>query len=117
MKPDVEKQFLTAVSEVSGRLAGLGLSGPVIEHKGHACFVEFQGRAKTVEFIFGPSDWDVEMFISDSQHRLAFRDLLELPQIDAWVKSSRLQRIGTRSIRNELAWYVDLLEFSLPLLQ
>ncbi len=93
-------------------LADIGLSHLSTEKKG-ATFIEYQGTDDTrVTFMFGPSDWDVEMIIKRNGIKYAFKDLLQIPSIAQWTKDNRyIQETRDRSIADEVGWAVKLLKF------
>jgi len=58
--------------------------------KGFAYFIEYRKENNTrVEFLFGPSDWNIEMIIYTSRGKFAFKDVLNITGVKNWVNSNR----------------------------
>ncbi|MCX6263256.1 MAG: hypothetical protein NTZ47_01770 [Bacteroidetes bacterium] len=109
------EDFLEAINEIEIILLALFFKRHSFFEKGLAYFIEFKKENNTrVEFIFGPSNWDIEMIIYTSKGKFAFRDLLSIPEIVNWVNNNRYKEVSSRNIKNELEWFVDLLRVSLP---
>ena len=63
-------------------------------------------------FMFGPSDWDVEMIIKRNGRKYAFKDLLQIPSIAQWTEDNRyIRETRDRNIADEVGWAVKLLKF------
>jgi len=117
MKDELTKEFLSGINEVQPILLLMNFSQYSFVQKGSSYFISFKKEGTFVDFLFGPSDWDIEMVIHTSNGKFAFKDLLQLPSIADWVDRNRYEQFGGRNIKNELLWYVDLLKFSLPLVE
>ena len=64
----------------------------------------------TIEFLYGPSGFHVEMFLSHHRHpnsRLSLSDLIQYPPIAAWLTSHRLQL--PEGIESEVGLFGELL--------
>jgi hypothetical protein len=107
-----QESFIKIMNDMEKVLADIGLSHLSTEKKG-ATFIEYQGTDDTrVTFMFGPSDWDVEMIIKRNGIKYAFKDLLQIPSIAQWTKDNRyIQETRDRSIADEVGWAVKLLKF------
>lgn len=117
MKSDSQQLFLQAINEVEEILLLIGFKRVFLEKKGYATFIHYKRNDVLVEFMFGPSDWDVEMLIYTSKGKYAFKDLLEIPKISEWVNSNKYKQTNGRSIKDEIAWFIDLLKFALPIIE
>jgi len=109
--------FLNGLIEIQPILSLMFFKKKSFEEKGYAYFVEYQKKETIVLFLFGPSDWGVEMIINTAKKKYAAKDLLQIPEILKWVKENRFEQIGERDIKNELLWFVELLKFSLPYIE
>ena len=110
--------FLEAITEIEPTLSSLLFVKSSYLKKGYAHFVEFTNKELKVEFIYGPSDYDIEMFITISKNKMAFKDLLEIPLVAKWVEENRyIPQNGPRNIKDELLWFIKLLEFFLKFIK
>ena len=87
------------------------------ERKGYAVFTEYNKENTKVEFMCGPSDWHVEMIIVTPKQRYAFKDLLQIPIVDEWVKRNKFSEGNENYIKAEVRYFINLLEFVLPILK
>lgn len=117
MKIESQKLFLQAINDVEEVLLLIGFKQVFLEEKGYATFVQYKRNDVLVEFMFGPSDWDVEMLIYTKKGKYAFKDLLEIPKISEWVNNNRYRQTNGRNIKDEIVWYIDLLKFALPIIE
>ncbi len=109
------EEFLKALNEMEVVLLSLLFKRHSLFEKGLAYYIEYRKENNArVEFLFGPSDWDIEMIIYTSKGRFAFKDLLSIPEINRWVNDNRYKQENGRSVKNELVWLIDLLKVSLP---
>ena len=107
-------EFIEAINEVEIVLLALFFKRYSFFEKGLAYFIEYRKENNTrVEFLFGPSDWDIEMIIYTSKGKFAFKDLLSIPEIISWINKNRYKQENGRNIKNELEWFVNLLKVSL----
>lgn len=116
MTGKLTENFLKGLEDVERLLRVLHFSPKGLHKKGVAYFVQYQRGETIIEFLFGPSDWDVEMIIYTSKGKFAFRDLLNIPSIAQWVNDHRYTQLHERDIHEELLWFVNLLTFSLPMI-
>jgi hypothetical protein len=112
---NLTEEFLEAINEIEIVLLALLFKRHSFFEKGLAYFIEYRKENNTrVEFLFGPSDWAIEMIIYTSKGKFAFKDLLSIPEINSWVNNKRYKQENGRNIQNELEWFVELLKVSLP---
>lgn len=112
---NLKNDFLKALDEIELMLLVLFFKRHSFFEKGEANYIEYRKENNTrLEFLFGPSDWDIEMIIYTSKGKFAFKDLLSVPEINRWVSENRYKQENGRNIKNELQWFVDLLKTSLP---
>lgn len=112
---NLTEDFLEAMKEIEIALLVLLFERHSFLEKGLAYFIEYRKKNNTrIEFLFGPSDWAIEMIIYTSKGKFAFKDLLDIPDIKIWVNNNRYKQKNDRNIKNELEWFIDLLKISLP---
>jgi len=85
--------------------------------KGFAYFAKYKKGDCIVEFLFGPAEYQVEMIIYTSNGKFAFKDLLQIPVINEWVNSNRYKQRNGRNVKDELFWFIELLKYSLPIVE
>ena len=64
----------------------------------------------TIEFLYGPSEFHVEMLLSHNRRpdlRLSLSELIQHSPIQAWMNGHRLQPPG--GIESEVSWFGELL--------
>ncbi len=115
-KDELSEEFLEGIKEAENILLLLHFYPYSFEEKG-AYFFKYKKRDTIVEFFFGPSDWDVEMIIFTVKGKFAFKDLLQIPAIAKWVQDNRYAHQNGRNIKYEILWFIELLKFSLPLIE
>ncbi len=114
IKDKLNEEFLEAVNDIEVVLHALLFKRHSFSEKGLAYFIEYKKENNTVvEFIFGPSNWDIEMIIYSSKGKFAFKDLLSITEVKRWVSDNRYKQKNERNVKNELVWFVDLLKVSL----
>lgn len=117
MMDKLTKEYVDGMKEIDKILSLFGFRQSSLEKKGVAYFIAYKRGETLVQFLFGPPDWDTEMIIYISTEKFAFKDLLQIPAIAKWVDENRYTQENGRSIRNELLWDVELLKFSLPIIE
>ena len=114
IKDKLTEEFLKALNEIETVLLAIFFKRHSFFEKGLAYYIEYRKENNTrIEFLFGPSDWDIEMIIYTSKGKFAFKDLLGIPEINRWVNDNRYKEESERNIKNELLWFVELLNVSL----
>lgn len=118
MKNKLETEFLKALDEIEMVLSSILFKRHSFFEKGVAYYIEYRKQNNTrVEFLFGPSDWDIEMIIYTSKGKFTFKDLLSIQEINKWVNDNRYKQENGRNLKNELLWFVELLKWSLQYLE
>lgn len=118
IKNKLTEDFLKTLNEIEIVFLTLLFKRHSFFEKGLAYYVEYRKENNTsVEFLFGPSDWDIEMIVYTSKGKFAFKDLLSIPEINRWVSDNRYKQENGRNVKNELLWFVELLKVSLPLVE
>lgn len=112
-------EFLKALDEIEIGLLVLFFKKHSFFEKGLAYYIEYRKEINNtrVEFLFGPSDWVIEMIIYTSKGKFAFKDLLEIPAIKKWVIDNKYKEENGRSLKGELVWFIELLKVSLPYIE
>lgn len=115
IKDKLIDDFLKAHIEIETLLQALFFKRNSFFESGLAYYIQYIKQNYTsIEFLFGPSDWDIEMIIYTSKGKFAFKDLLSISEINRWVSDNRYKQESGRNMKNELLWYVELLKVSLP---
>ena len=111
--PTSQELFIKAMNDMETVLTDSGLSHLSTEKKGYATYIDYRGTLDTqVTFMFGPSDWDVEIIIRRKGRKYAFKDLLQIPSVAQWTEDNKYkQKTSDRIIADEVAWFVRLLKF------
>lgn len=114
-KIKLTEEFLKALDEIEIMLLALFFKRHYFFEKGLAYYIEYKKEYNNtrVKFLFGPSDWSIEMIIYTSKGKFAFKDLLSIPEIYNWVDKNRYKQVNDRNVKNELEWFLDLLNVSL----
>lgn len=113
MSTQYQELFIQSVKDIETVLTDIGLSHLSTEKKGYATYIEYKGAHDTrVTFMFGPSDWDVNIVVKRSGKKYEFKDLLQIPSVAHWMKDNKYkQETGNRIIADEVGWFVKLLKF------
>jgi hypothetical protein len=115
IKDKLTEEFIEAINKIEFVLIALLFKRHSFFEKGLSYFIEYIKENNTrVEFLFGPSNWDIEMIIYSSKGKFAFKDLLNIPEVNTWVNDNRYKQEIGRNVENELLWFVNLLKVSLP---
>lgn len=118
IKDKLTEEFLQALKEAEVVLLRLLFKKHSFFEKGLAYYIEFRKENSTrVEFLFGPSEWNIEMIIYTSKGKFAFKDLLNISEVNRWANDNRYKQENGRSIKNELFWFIELLKVSLPMVE
>jgi hypothetical protein len=116
MSDKLTEDFLDGITHLDVELGRLGFNKQPLIKKGFAFFAGYFRNETVVEFLFGPSDWDIEILINTPNGRFSFKDLLLIEPIKKWTEENPYRNDGTRNVKNELLWYLNLLKFSSPYL-
>jgi hypothetical protein len=117
IKDKLTEDFLVGIKEVQNILATMHFYPHSFEEKGAAYFIKYKRGSSIIEFLFGPSDWDVEMIIFTLKGKFAFKDLLQFAVILKWVHDNRYMQANGRNVKNELLWAIKLLKVALPIIE
>ena len=111
--PTSQESFIKAMNEMEKVLTDIGLSHLSTEKKGYATYIEYGGARDTqVTFMFGPSDWNVEIILARNGKTYTFKDLLQIPSVAQWTKDNKYKpETSNRIIADEIGWFVKLLRF------
>jgi len=112
MSTQTQDAFIKSIKDIETELTSIGFLHLSTTKKGHATYVDYKSADNTlVSFMFGPSDWNVEMLLTTKQKKYALKDLLEIPPIAQWTKDNKFQPRTNDKIKDELIWFADLLKF------
>jgi hypothetical protein len=115
-KEKLNEEFLIALSRAEQALTEIGFTRDKYIEKGYAQFVYFKSKSAKVEFLFGPSDWHVDMIIYVSNKQYSFGDLLKIPAVLEWVNNNRYKEENGRHLQKEILWFIELLRISHPII-
>jgi hypothetical protein len=112
MSTQSQETFIQSIKEVETRLTDIGLSHLSTTKKGYATYIDFKSTDKTqVSFMFGPSDWHVEIVFTANDKKYEFKDLLQIHAVAQWTRDNKFQPKTNDMIKDEVDWLVDLLTF------
>ena len=117
LKDKLTEEFLLAVKEAEKELSEMQFHKSSFLEKGPAYYIEYKRESSIVEFLFGPSDWGIEMIVYTSKGKFAFGDLLQDPDISTWANNNRYVQESGRDLKKEILWFIELLKFSLPIIE
>ncbi len=119
MKDKITNEFLISIKEIEPLLLKLEFHPHSYFEKGLAYYIEYKSKISStiIEFLFGPSDWNVEMIIYSTKGKFAFKDLLNVSEINKWVYDNIYNEENGRNIKNELLWSIELLKVALPYIE
>jgi hypothetical protein len=119
MKDKLTEDFLQSLKESEPILFALQFKPYSFFEKGPAYYIKYKREitGSIVEFIFGPTDWMVEMIIFTKKGKFEFKDLYEIPAIVKWISNNRYIYKEERDIKTEILYFIDLLKISLPLVE
>ena len=117
MSTQTQKAFIKSINEAETILTDIGLSHISTEKKGYATFVGYKRTDTLVSFMFGPSDWNVEILLEKNGRKYAFKDLLQIPSIAQWTINNKFRQITNDRIKDEVFWFVDLIKFVIEIKQ
>ena len=109
IKDKLTEDFLEGIQEIEKNFLDFMFLPFSFEKKGFAYYIQHKRGKTTVEFLFGPSDWDVEIIIFTSKGKFAFKDLLQIPVIAKWVNDNIFKQENGRNVKKELQWCLELL--------
>lgn len=108
--------FPELLIEVEPILLGMSFTKCSYIKKGYAYYVEYKKGDSIVKFMYGPSEYHVEMVIYIPNRKFELKDLLEIPEVASWANNYRHVQFDENIIKNELLWYIELMKFSLPII-
>ena len=114
MSTAAQESFIESVKEASSLLTEMKFAHHSTIRKGYSTYIDYKRKGTMITFMFGPSDWDVEILIIIGARKYAFKDLLQIPSIHHWVSSNRYEQRSKRIIKDEVIWFIKLLQFALP---
>ena len=117
MTDKFNEEFLQALKEVEKSLLALLFKPYSFEEKGFAYFVQYKRENSIVKFLYGPPEYEVDIIVYTAKGKFEFKDLLENSDIAAWVNKNKYLMGNEKNIRNEMLWFVELLKFSLPIIE
>ena len=112
MSTQSQNNFIESTKKVQTRLAEIGFIYQSTINKGYATYIDFILADKSqLTFMYGPSDWNVEILLNTKKKSYAFKDLMEIPSVAHWVKANQFKSRTNNRVRDELDWFVELITF------
>ena len=111
------ESFLQAINVVDEIFLSISFKPCSFVERGFAYFIRYKREGCNVEFIYGPPEYQVEMIIYTLKSKFELKDLLKYPAIALWVNNNRYRQVDDRDIKNEMLWFVELLKFSLSIIE
>ena len=107
-----QEVFIKSIKDLEPHLTQLGFLHLSTNKKGFATYAEYKSKDNIQAlFMFGPSDWHVDLSLSRNERKYEFKDLLQIPAISQWTKDNKLKEQTNNRIKDEVAWFVGLLRF------
>ena len=119
LRNKLTEEFLLSLKEVEPFLLTLQFKPYSYLEKGLAYYIEYkkESTGSVVEFLFGPSEWMIEMIIFTSKGKFEFKDLFEILAITKWLNDNKYKQENVRDIKNEMLYFIELLKVSLPVIE
>lgn len=111
-----ENEFLTGLNEVEPILENRGFIRTVTNKKWPCAYGEYKSGDCNIVFLYGPSDWQIEMLVYTIKGKYSFAELLKIEQVVEWINNNRYQEQMGKNLKKEILWFSELLKFSLPLI-
>jgi len=112
MSTQSQETFIQAIKDNETRLTDIGFSHISTTKKGYATYIDFKSTEKDkVSFIFGPSDWNVEIVFTTTDKKYEFKDLVQIPSVALWTRDNKFTPKSNDKIKDQVDWFVDLLTF------
>ncbi|MEO6549316.1 MAG: hypothetical protein ABIN94_15040 [Ferruginibacter sp.] len=116
IRPNLTEEFLQSLEDIEPMLLDMLFKKDSIVKKGFAYFVLYNKVSTSVEFIFGAPEFQIEIIICDAKGKYEFRDLMAIPAIKVWINDNRYIQKSERNLKDEMTWFIELLRFSLNVL-
>lgn len=112
MSRDAQETFIQSLKNIGLELNNIGFLHTSTIKKGYATYIQYE-RVDNMQilFMYGPSDWNVEMSITKNGRKYEFKDILQIPPIFQWIMDNKFQRQTINNIKDEVTWFVTLLRF------
>ena len=110
-------KFEAAVREIEPTLLGIGFKPYSFERKGPAYYIRYKHDDTIVMFMYGPSDWHVEVVLLTAKGKFNIGNLMKFPTIADWVYGKKFISNNENPVVNELLWNIELMKISLPFIK
>jgi hypothetical protein len=112
----LKSEFTQILKACEYRFSELQLYPVRTGDKGLTLFSIYENTNMRVEFFFGPDDWSVDVIVETKTTRYDLSTLLEIRTLEEWTNTHPFPRQVDRNLKNELLWFLDLIEQAMPLL-
>lgn len=113
MSTEAQETFIQSLKNVEVELNDIGFLHTSTIKKGYATYIHYKmaDNNMPILFMYGPSDWNVELSVTKNGRKYEFKDILQIPPILQWIMDNKFQRQTSNNIKNEVTWFIDLLRF------
>lgn len=112
MSTQAQDTFIHLIKDMESELTHIGFSHLSTTKKGYATYVDYKSAENIhASFMFGPSDWHVELVLRKDEKNYELKDLLQIPSIAEWIRNSKFKEQTSNRIKDEITFFVGLLRF------
>lgn len=112
MSLQAQQRFISSVQDYYQHISDdLRLDAPVFNKQGYLTIAQFIASEGTVEFLFGPPEYHVEINIEcfANGSKWGLPELIKLTRVDNWFQSYQSQVEGQSGVEAEVEWLFRLL--------
>jgi hypothetical protein len=112
MSTEAQEIFIQSLKNVEIKLNDIGFFHTSTIKKGYATYIHYKMVDNMqILFMYGPSDWHVELSLTKNGRKYEFKDILQIPSISQWIMDNKFQHQTSNSIKDEVTWLVDFVRF------
>ena len=112
MSTQAQEAFIKSIKDMEPELVDIGFSLHSLDKKGFATYIQYKSKENIQAlFMFGPSDWHVELSLTKNERKYELKDLFQIPLIVQWQKENSFRHDSNDRIKEEVTWFVSLLKF------
>jgi hypothetical protein len=108
----ISPQYEVALKEVEPILSSMGFK-PHPYNQGYPYYIKYKHGDTIIMFMYGPSDWHVEIVLFTAKGKFNIADLMKFPTIADWVYGKKFISSSENPIVNELLWNIELMKIAL----
>lgn len=107
-------QFMDALIRIEEDLKNLSFYHLSTKCIGDARFVRYVNSDILLDFLFGPSDWDIDMILYKNHTKYGLNEMLQIDSVRKWFQENRYENVNERDLLREMQWYLGLLKVFIP---